>query len=160
MRPVKEKRERALGTKLFLKAERCNSPKCATVRKPQRPGVHGAKRRSVSEYGRQLQEKQKARLIYGLTNKQIENLFTKMSKEQILSRLEKRIDRVVFLLGLAKSPRISRQLVSHGHILVNNRKVRSPSFTVKIGDKIEIRPESKKSKTGGTIIKNQKYLMS
>lgn len=146
MRIIKEKKERSLGTKLFLKGERCSSPKCVMVRRPHRPGVHGHKPRPLSEYGRQLQEKQKARLIYGLTNRQMESLFKKFSKEKISLTLEMRLDRVVFLLGLAKSPRIARQLISHGHILVNNKKVRVPSYSVKIGDIVEIRPESKKSK--------------
>lgn len=148
MRSIKEKKERALGTKLFIKAERCSSPKCATVRKPYKPGMHGPKQRrfTVSEYGRQLQEKQKIQITYGLNNRQMVTLFKKQSKEKILHTLEKRLDKVVFLLGLAKSPRIARQLVSHGHILVNKRKITVPSYTVKIGDSIGIRPESQKLK--------------
>ncbi len=147
MKPVKEKKERSLGVKLFLKAERCNSPKCVTVRRPYRPGVHGqSHRRQPSEYGRELQEKQKLQLIYGLNNRQMMNLFSTKSPDEILKRLEKRLDRVVFLLGFAKSPRIARQLVSHGHILVNGRKVTIPSYYVKVGEKIEIRPESRSSK--------------
>ena len=136
-----------MGVKLFIKAERCNSPKCAMVRHPYRPGMHGQKYRKVlSDYGRQLQEKQKAQLLYGLTNRQMQNLFSHHSREEILLRLETRLDHVVFLLGFAKSPRIARQLVSHGHILVNGRKVTIPSFRVTIGDRIRIRPESRESK--------------
>lgn len=148
MRNVKEKKERALGTKLFLKAERCNSPKCATIRKPGRPGAHGEKRKKApSEYGVQLAEKQKLQIIYGLSGKQITNLFKNQSeKNTILRNLEKRLDRTVFLLGLAKSPRIARQLISHGHILVNQKKVTIPSYQVKVGDTIAIREESQKNK--------------
>ncbi|MCL4404356.1 30S ribosomal protein S4 [Patescibacteria group bacterium] len=147
MKSIKEKKERALGVKLFIKADRCNSPKCVTVRRPYRPGVHGqARRRQPSEYGRELKEKQKLQIIYGLTNRQMMNLFGAKSPDDILKHLEKRLDRVVFLLGLAKSTRIARQLVSHGHILVNGRKVTIPSYYVKVGEKIEIRPESRGSK--------------
>ncbi|MEK7086853.1 MAG: 30S ribosomal protein S4 [Patescibacteria group bacterium] len=142
MQSVKEKKERALGVKLFLKAERCNSPKCVMVRKPYRPGVHGKRSRPVSEYGKQLHEKQKVQLIYGLNNKQLQNLFRRKEKENIILDLEKRLDRVVFLLGFAASPRVARQFVSHGHILVNGRKVTIPSYRVKMGDALSIRPES------------------
>src|SRR3989338_11242533 len=96
---IKEKTERALGTRLFLKAERCNSPKCVMIRRPYRPGQHGQKRHTVSEYGKQLQEKQKIQYIYGLNNRQMMNLFRKFNeKEKLLSALEHRLDRVVFLL--------------------------------------------------------------
>ncbi len=147
MESIKEKKERSLGVKLFIKADRCNSPKCVTVRRPYRPGVHGqARRRQPSEYGRELREKQKLQLIYGLNNRQMTNLFDGRAPAEIMKRLECRLDRVVFLLGLAKSPRIGRQLVSHGHVIVNGRKVTIPSFYVRVGDKIEVRPESRPSK--------------
>lgn len=146
MKSIKEKKERSLGTKLFLKAERCNSPKCVMVRRPHRPGVHGSRPRPLSEYGKQLNEKQKVQLTYGLNNKQMANLFQKLNKDKVMSILEKRLDRVVFLLGLAKSSRVSRQIVSHGHILVNGVRVMAPSYSVKQNDVIEVRPESKKSK--------------
>ena len=156
MKRIKEKKERALGTKLFIKAERCNSPKCATVRRPHRPGDHGQKYHSTSEYGTQLHEKEKLQIIYGLTNKQTANLFKTREKEEVLSRLEKRLDRVAFLFGFAKSPRIARQLVSHGHILVNKRKVTIPSYEVKVGNTIEIREESRKNKTFEDLETQQK----
>ncbi len=140
---IKEKKERSLGVKLFIKAERCNSPKCATVRKPYRPGVHGqSRRRAPSDYGYQLQEKQKAQFMYGLNNRQMTNLFKKNSPAKIYSLLERRLDRVVYYLGLAPSPRVGRQFTSHGHIMVNGRKVTIPSYSVKMGDKISVRPES------------------
>lgn len=144
---LKEKTERALGTKLFFKAERCNSPKCVMIRRPYRPGQHGKDRHTVSEYGKQLQEKQKIQYIYGLNNRQMMNLFRKFNqKEKLLRALEHRLDRVVYLLGIADSPRIARQIISHGHIMVNGRKVTIPSFAVRPGDVVSIRPESKKLK--------------
>ncbi|KKU94245.1 MAG: 30S ribosomal protein S4 [Candidatus Jorgensenbacteria bacterium GW2011_GWA1_48_13] len=146
MRKITEKKERYLGVKLFLKPERCSSPKCVMIRRPYRPGVHGAKRRGpVSDYGRQLREKQKIQIVYGLTNRQMCNLF-KEPLGKILLILEQRLDRVVYLLGLAPSPRVARQFISHGHIQVNQRKVTIPSFHVKVGDIVGIRPESRKAK--------------
>ena len=142
---VKEKRERRLGVKLFLKAERCNSPKCVMVRRPTRPGVHGQKRHSLSDYGRQLQEKQKIQVVYGLNNRQLHNLF-KIYSERVLVFLERRLDRVVYYLGFAKSPRIARQLINHGLIRVNDRKVTVPSYQIKIGDIVKIKASSKDSK--------------
>lgn len=145
VRPVKEKRERALGTKLFLKAERSYSPKAAIVRRPKRPGQHGDKRQSITEYGRQLQEKQKIQISFGLKNRQMRELFRK-PKDKIIETLFQRLDSVTFMLGFAKSQRVARQMVSHGHILVNGRKVTIPSYHVTIGDKISVRPESRASK--------------
>jgi small subunit ribosomal protein S4 len=145
MRHVKEKRERALGTKLFLKAERCAGPKCVMVRRPNRPGQHGERRRQLSEYGRQLQEKQKVQIYFGLNDRQMRRLFLG-PKGRVREKLLERLDSVVFLLGLAKSPRIARQLVSHGHIQVNGRKVTVPSYRVTIGDIIAVRPESRSLK--------------
>jgi len=159
MRKITEKKERSLGVKLFLKAERCNSPKCVMVRRPTRPGQHGLRRHTVSEYGKQLQEKQKIQFLYGLTDRQMAKLFESSNKkEKILQALEHRLDRVVFLLGFAASPRIARQLISHGHMMVNGRKVTIPSFRVKIKDVISIRPESKSSKLFEDIqLKLKKY---
>jgi small subunit ribosomal protein S4 len=144
MQRIKEKKERSLGARLFLKADRCNSPKCVMVRRPYRPGVHGQKRKTVTEYGRQLQEKQKIQIYYGLNNKQVSGIF-KQPKAKIAGILECRLDRVVFLLGFVKSPRVARQVVSHGHIHVNGRKVTISSYRVKVGDVVEIRPESASS---------------
>ncbi len=146
MRRIKEKRERSLGTKLFLKADRCNSPKCVTVRRPQRPGQHGGKRqKNVSDFGRQLQEKQKIKIFFGLNDHQMQKLFNG-PKEQVAMKLRERLDFVTYLLGFAKSPRIARQMVSHGHIRVDGKKVTIPSFRVAVGEKIEVRPESRDSK--------------
>jgi len=132
--------------KLFLKGDRCNSPKCAMVRHPYRPGQHGQARHSVSDFGKQLQEKQKIQLLYGLNNRQMMKMFRSYTKEEILNKLETRLDHVVFLLGIAKSPRIARQFVSHGHIIVNGRKVTIPSYSVKMKDTIAVRPESRSAK--------------
>jgi len=149
---AKEKKERALGVKLFLKAERCNSPKCAMVRRPYKPGMHGKKRqRAISEYGQQLMEKQRIRFTYGLKEAQMENVFKRALKkkgslsEAIVALLERRLDNVVFRLGFAPSRIMARQFVSHGHILVNGRKVNVPSFLVKGGDAVSIKPSSAKS---------------
>ena len=101
MRPTKEKKERSLGIKLFIKGDRCNSPKCAMVRHPYRPGQHGQARHSVSDFGKQLQEKQKIQIIYGLNNSQMMKMFRKYGKEEIMVKLESRLDHVVFLLGFS-----------------------------------------------------------
>ena len=150
LRGPKEKKERALGEKLFLKGERCLSPKCAMVRRPYRPGVHGKdRRRPISEFGQQLQEKQKIKLSYGLKETQFKHLVKEALKKKgsninlILEKLERRLDNVIFRLGFSVSRSIARQMVSHNHILVNGRIVNIPSYGVKIGDIISIKPASK-----------------
>ncbi|KKU77205.1 MAG: 30S ribosomal protein S4 [Candidatus Harrisonbacteria bacterium RIFOXYA1_FULL_48_8] len=145
---TKEKQERSLGTKLFLKAARCNSPKCVSVRRPQRPGLHGKSYKTLSEFGQQLKEKQKIRFTYGIREAQMELVFKKAAKnpgvtgEMIISILERRLDNVVYRLGIAPSRSVGRQLVGHGHILVNGHKVTIPSYQVRVGDTITIRPQS------------------
>ena len=146
-----EKKERALGTKLFLKAFRCASPKCAMIRRPYKPGVHGNKkggrRKEPSEYGRQLKEKQRVQISYGLNNNQMRRLFRGKNKtEEILELLEKRLDNVIFRLGLADSRISARQLINHGHFLVNGKKVTTPSYLVRIGDKASLNANSRKLK--------------
>ncbi|OGY63816.1 MAG: 30S ribosomal protein S4 [Candidatus Harrisonbacteria bacterium RIFCSPLOWO2_02_FULL_41_13b] len=150
MFPTKEKKERSLGVKLFLKPERCNSPKCVTVRRPQHPGLHGKMfRRQLSEFGLQLKEKQKIRFTYGIRERHFRKIFQSAAKnpgvtgQMIFHILEKRLDNVVYRLGLAPSRSVARQLVGHGHIMVNNRKVTIPSFQVKVGELISIRQQSK-----------------
>jgi len=146
---TREKKERSLGTKLFLKGHRCTSAKCAHTRRSSRPGQHGKRRRSVSEFGEQLMEKQKIRFSYGLRESQLKKIFAKASKhrgvtgDMILQLLERRLDNAVFRLGFAPSRSVGRQLVSHGHITVNGRKVTIPSFQVSVGDAIGIRSYSK-----------------
>lgn len=145
-----EKKERSLGVKLFLKANRCNSAKCVTVRRPQKPGIHGnARRRGLSEYGQLLNEKQKIRFSYGLRESQLRKVFETASRnpgvtgEMMMQLLERRLDNAVFRIGLAPSRSVARQLVSHGHILVNGKKVTIPSYLLRTGDKLAIRPQSK-----------------
>ena len=145
---AKEKRERALGVKLGLKAERCNSPKCAMVRRPQRPGMHGKNRKQFSEFGTQLAEKQKIVFSYGLREAQMRKIFKEAQhkkesvSETIVSLLERRLDNVVYRLGFAPSRISARQYVSHGHFTVNGRRITIPSYQVKVKDVIRIRPES------------------
>ena len=146
---IKEKKERALGVKLFLKGERCLSPKCAMTKRPYPPGIHGPKkrRRAFSEYKKQLQEKQKVQLTYGLNNRQMRNLFkTKKNQEEILAFLERRLDNVIFRLGLAISRSVARQMINHGHFLVNGKKINFPSYQVVPGDEIKIAPRSLEKK--------------
>lgn len=146
------KKCRRAGQKLFLKGERCFSQKCAMIRKPYLPGFHGKSRRKrrPSEYGRQLAEKQKLRQTYGISERQFKNYFEAIAKrkgnkeELLISKLESRLDNVVFRLGWANSRGLARQLVSHGHILVNGRKVDIPSYQVREGDVIQIKEGSKK----------------
>jgi small subunit ribosomal protein S4 len=146
---AKEKKERALGTKLFIKPERCNSPKCVMIRRPARPGVHGKRRRTLSEFGNQLQEKQKIRFTYGIGEKQMANIFKEAVKnpgvtgEVVIQLLERRLDNTVYRLGLAASRSVARQVVGHGHIFVNGRRTTVPSYRVRSDDIITIRPESR-----------------
>ncbi len=155
MPKVKEKRERALGVRLGLKGERCNSPKCAAVRKPYPPGMHGPvskRRRALSEFGRQLAEKQKFKLTYGLNEKNLLRLFKQAEKEtgsttaKIMELLERRLDNVIFSLGFFSSRATSRQMIIHGHVTINGHRVRSPGYQVKIHDIIGFREDSKKLK--------------
>ena len=146
---TREKRERSLGTKLFLKGGRCLGPKCASVRRPTRPGPHTKFRRALSEYGKQLQEKQRLQWSYGLRESSMERLFKEALKNRAvtgdvaLRLLEQRLDNVIFRLGFAPSRSVGRQLVGHGHFTVNGRKVTIPSYRVSIGDVIAVRVESK-----------------
>lgn len=146
---AKCKKCRRAGQKLFLKGERCFTPKCAMVKKPYPPGVHGKKRKhALSEYGTQLAEKQKLRRIYNIGERQLKNYFKQAVKsrgvatEVLLSKLETRIDNVIFRLGWAESRSKARQIISHGHILLNKRRVNIPSISLKKGDKIEIKKSS------------------
>ncbi len=136
----KEKKERSLGEGLSLKGYRCASPKCALVRRPFRPGVHKRLRRPVSEYGLQLREKQKLKLSYGVTEKQLQKIFA--NSDNPFRELERRLDNIVFRLGIAPSRMSARQYISHGHILVNGRRITSPSYAVKIEESVSVRPES------------------
>lgn len=137
------------GEKLFLKGDRCFSPKCAMERRPTPPGPARRFRAKESDYGNQLREKQKVRRIYGVFEKQFRRYFQKALKmkgvtgENLLSILETRLDNVVFRLGLADSRSQARQIVRHGHLIVNGRKTDIPSFLVKPGDEITVKEKSK-----------------
>jgi small subunit ribosomal protein S4 len=136
--------------KLFLKGERCHTEKCAIEKRNFAPGQHGKdKKAKVVGYGLQLREKQKARRYYQVLEGQFRNLYEKAVKQKgitgelMLAALEKRLDNVMFRMGLATSRAQGRQLVRHGHITVNGKKVNIPSYTVKPGDSVEIRESSK-----------------
>ena len=138
------------GVKLYLKGERCYSPKCAMERRPYPPGQHGQKRaRRPSDYAVRLREKQKPRRIYGISERQFRNLFEEASKKKgvtgsvFLGLLESRLDNVVYRLGFAVSRRQARQLVRHGHITVNGRRVDLPSYRVRPGDEIAVAEKSR-----------------
>ncbi len=139
------------GQKLFLKGERCYSPKCALERRNYAPGQHGQSRKKQSEYGMQLREKQKAKRFYGLQESQFRNLFEKASRKQgmtgenLLILLESRLDNIVFRLGFAASRKEARQLVTHGHFTINGKKATIPSMEVKAGDVIAVKEKSKSS---------------
>lgn len=148
---AKEKKERALGVKLFLKAYRCNSTKCAMIKKPYRPGAHGKstrRRGTMSELGMQWRENQKIKLTYGLNDSQMLNLVKdalrnpEATGDKMIELLESRLDNAVYRLGFAPSRIVARQLINHGHIVVNGRKTTSPSYKVKAGDVITIRKQS------------------
>jgi len=139
------------GVKLMLKGERCLSSKCAIERRNFPPGQHGSgyRRRQMSDYGGQLREKQKVRRIFFVLEKQFRRHFATAQRMKgitgtnLLQVLERRLDNVVFRLGFADSRRQARQLVRHGHFVVNGRKTDIPSFIVKVGDEITVRPQSR-----------------
>ncbi|HBX44249.1 MAG TPA: 30S ribosomal protein S4 [Deltaproteobacteria bacterium] len=139
------------GMELYLKGDRCFTEKCAIKRRGYPPGQHGQRRmKKHSDYGVQLREKQKARRIYGLLEKQFRNTFEKADRmkgktgDNLLILLERRLDNVVYKLGFAVTRRESRQLVRHGHFLVKGRRVNIPSFLVRPGDVVELREKSRK----------------
>ncbi|RPF42794.1 SSU ribosomal protein S4P [Thermodesulfitimonas autotrophica] len=139
------------GVKLYLKGDRCYSNRCAMERRNFPPGQHGRARRKVTEYALQLREKQKLRRIYGVLEAQFRNYFEKAERqrgitgENLLRLLERRLDNVVYRLGLASSRAEARQLVRHGHFQVNGRKVNIPSYLVRVGDRISVAANSKES---------------
>jgi small subunit ribosomal protein S4 len=138
------------NVKLFLKGDRCLSDKCAINKRNYAPGLHGQRRRTkLSEYGLQLREKQKMKRTYGLMESQFRSYFQKAARAQgvtginLLVLLERRLDNVVYRMGFADSRAQARQLVRHGHMRVNGRKVNIPSFLIKQGDAIEPREKSR-----------------
>jgi len=144
-----EKLERRLGASLALKGERRLAGKSAIDKRPYAPGQHGQRRTKVSEYGLQLREKQKAKFMYGVNEKQFRGLFSDANKtkgntgENLIQLLERRLDNIVYRMGFATTRRFSRQLVTHGHVLVDGKKVDIPSYRVKAGQKIQIREKSR-----------------
>ena len=144
-----EKLERRLGVSLALKGERRLAGKSALDKRPYAPGQHGQRRTKISEYGLQLREKQKAKFMYGVSEKQFRRLFKEAARREgntgtnLILLIERRLDNVVYRMGFATTRRFARQLVTHGHILVDGKRVDIPSFRVKPGQKIEIREKSK-----------------
>lgn len=137
--------------KLFLKGQKCYTEKCPIEKRNYPPGQHGVSRRSkISEYGVQLREKQKIKRIYGLLETQFRNYFEKAVKQKgktgdnLIKLLERRLDNVVYRIGFASSRKQARQLIKHGHILVNNNPVDIPSYLVKAGDLVQVKEKSKK----------------
>jgi len=139
------------GMKLFLKGDRCFKEKCAFERRGYAPGQHGRRRTKIQDYGMQLREKQKVKRIYGVLEKQFRNYFAKAAQRKgitgstLLQMLECRLDNVVYRLGFASSRSMARQLVAHGHILVNGRKRDIPSALVAAGDVVSLRESTRKN---------------
>ncbi|MGG7048413.1 MULTISPECIES: 30S ribosomal protein S4 [unclassified Campylobacter] len=151
-----EKLERRLGVSLALKGERRLAGKSALDKRPYAPGQHGQRRAKISEYGLQLREKQKAKFMYGVSEKQFRRLFQEAARREgntgalLVQLLEQRLDNVVYRMGFATTRRFARQLVTHGHILVNGKRVDIPSYRVEPGQKIEV---AEKSKSNPQIIR-------
>jgi len=137
------------GMKLYLKGERCYTDKCAFERRPYAPGQHGQARRKLTQYGIQLRAKQTVKRIYGILERQFERYVEKAMKkagdtrENLIQLLEARLDNVVYRMGFAVNRRQARQLVNHGHFLVNGEKVDIPSYLLKPGDVVEVREKSR-----------------
>ena len=144
-----EKLERRLGVDLFMKGERRLTGKSALLKRPYAPGQHGQRRAKLSEYGSQLREKQKAKFMYGVSEKQFRRLFAEAARREgntgaiLVQLLEQRLDNVVYRMGFATTRRFARQLVTHGHILVDGKRVDIPSYSVRAGQKIEVIEKSK-----------------
>ncbi len=155
-----------------MKGDRCFTPKCAIVKRAYAPGVHGRasvgkfgpRRRSSSEFGRQLIQKQSIKKSYGVFERQLKRYFNEAhqekgdTRENLMRKLETRLDNVIFRLGWVKSRAAARQMVSHGHILVNRRRVNIPSYGVSVGDEVNLNEKIKKTKaTEDLLIALKKY---
>ena len=146
-----EKIERRFGVSLALKGERRLAGKSALDKRPYGPGQHGQRRGKISEYGIQLREKQKARMMYGVSEKQFRSIFVEANRlegntgENLIKLIERRLDNVVYRMGFATTRRFARQLVVHGHILVDGKRLNIPSAFVNAGQKIEICEKTKKN---------------
>ncbi len=152
------------GRKLFLKGERCLTKKCAMERRPVIPGQHGASRKRVTEYGLQLREKQKVKRMYGILERQFEKYFDDASRskgatgETMLSLIERRLDNVIYRMGIGASRAECRQIVNHGHICVNGKRVSIASYRVKPGDVITVK-ENKQDLEMFKALKGMKIVM-
>ena len=152
------------GRKLFLKGERCTSKKCAMERRPVIPGQHGASRKRVTEYGLQLREKQKVKRMYGILEKQLRKYYEDavrmkgVTGANMLSLIERRLDNVVYRMGIGASRAECRQIVNHGHICVNGKRVNIASYRVNVGDVITIK-ESKQELEMFKDLKGMKIVM-
>jgi len=154
------------GCKLFLKGERCTTKKCAMERRPVIPGQHGNSKRRVtfSEYGTQLREKQKVKRMYGILEGQFREYYEEAERMKgvtganMLSLIERRLDNVVYRMGIGASRKQCRQIVNHGHITVNGKRVNIPSFSVKVGDVIAVK-ENKQELDSFKAIKGMKVVM-
>ena len=152
------------GAKLFLKGERCFKGTCAFERRPVAPGQHGMSRKKVSEYGLQLREKQKCKRIYGVLEGQFRTYYEKadhmkgITGENLLMLLEMRLDNVVYRLGYGASRNEARQLVTHGHFLVNGKKVDIPSYKVSVNDVVSVCEKSRGTEKFKTFVENPKTL--
>lgn len=144
-----EKIERRFGVSLNLKGERRLSGKSALDKRPYAPGQHGQRRKKPTEYGLQLNEKQKAKFMYGISEKQFRTLFVEAKRREgntgteLVMLIEQRLDNVVYRMGFATTRRFARQLVTHGHILVDGKKLDIPSYRVRAGQKVEVREATK-----------------
>jgi small subunit ribosomal protein S4 len=140
------------GMKLFLKGERCYTDKCSVTRRPYPPGQHGQGRVKLTEFAVRLREKQKVRRVYGVLERQFRAYYFDATRrkgrtgEEMLGLIESRLDNVVHRLGFASSRNEARQLVKHAHILVNGKRVDIPSYLLRNGDKVEVRPKSREIK--------------
>ena len=151
-REAKCKLCRREGAKLFLKGDKCYMEKCPFNKRPVAPGQHGADRKKVSEYGLQLREKQKCKRIYGVLEGQFRKYYEKADRmkgitgENMLSLLERRLDNVIFRMGIGASRSQARQLVTHAHFTVNGKNVNIASYSVKVGDVIAVKETKKDNK--------------
>lgn len=154
------------GTKLYLKGERCNSDKCSFNRRNYAPGDHGQNGKKLTEHGLQLREKQKVRRFYGVLETQFHDYYNKANSmvgitgENLLKLLELRFDNVVYRLGFAGSRAEARQLVVHGHFLLNGKKADIPSMTLKVGDVITVKDKSKSSPKFKAVVEGHPNVVS
>ncbi|MGM9973055.1 MAG: 30S ribosomal protein S4 [Clostridiaceae bacterium] len=152
------------GQKLFLKGDRCYTDKCAITRRSYAPGQHGASKKKLSDYGVQLREKQKARRIYGVLESQFRSYYEKadrmkgMTGENLLKLLELRLDNVVYRMGYGASRNEARQLVTHGHFLVNGKKVDIASYKLSVNDVVSVKEKSRGSERFKVFAENPKTL--